>query len=134
MLVDIEKMIKQKLTPTQLTGFEPAERGTGERRRREGGREGSRDGGRDSARESSRDGGRESSRDAGRDSSRSASSGRSAYSGAPRKEKVDPWFLKPYEPSVTADAATSSDAGAKSPAIKPGKSKMAALLGGTPKR
>jgi ATP-dependent RNA helicase RhlE len=135
LLVDIEKMIKQKLTPAQLTGFEPAAREFGERRRREGGREGgresSREGGRDSAREGGRDSGRDSSRDAGRDSSRSASAGvRSSYH-SPRKEKVDPWFLKPYEPT---EAAQPAPVETKSPSIKPAKAKMAALLGGTPKR
>jgi superfamily II DNA/RNA helicase len=122
LLIDIEKMIKQKLTPAQLVGFEPGEREFGEKRRREGGREGSRDSG--------REGSRDSSRSASSDSSRSAPGGRSAY-GAPRKEKVDPWFLKPYEPSVTATPAPVDSASKSS--IKPGKTKMAALLGGRPK-
>ncbi|HEY8023251.1 MAG TPA: DEAD/DEAH box helicase [Burkholderiaceae bacterium] len=141
LLIDIEKMIKQKLTPGQLVGFEPGEREFGEKRRREGSREGAREagrgreGGREGGRDGGRDAGRDSSRDASRDSSRSAgaSSGRSAYGSMPRKEKVDPWFLKPYEPSVSV-IPEPSDAANKSPSIKPGKAKMAALLGGTPKR
>ena len=48
----------------------------------------------------------------------------------PRREKVDPWFLKPYEPSA---AATPVVAVPKNPSIKPGKQKVAALLGGMPK-
>jgi superfamily II DNA/RNA helicase len=56
--------------------------------------------------------------------------GRSSYT--PRKEKIDPWFLQPYEPSVSAPApAAAQPAGNKS--IK-SKVKVAALLGGLPKR
>ena len=130
LLIDIEKMIKQKLTPAQLIGFEPGEREFGEKRRREGGREGGREGAREGGREGGRDSGRDASRDGSRDSSRSSSGSRSAY-GAPRKEKVDPWFLKPYEPSVPETPAPVDSASKSS--IKPGKTRMAALLGGRPK-
>ena len=49
-----------------------------------------------------------------------------------RREKVDPWFMKPYEPTASShiDAAPEP---AKSGLGKPGKQKMAALLGGIPK-
>jgi superfamily II DNA/RNA helicase len=58
--------------------------------------------------------------------------GRSSY--APRKEKIDPWFLQPYEPSVSvAPPTTPQPAGGKSSSIK-SKVKVAALLGGLPKR
>ncbi len=65
--------------------------------------------------------------------SRGAQYGRSsAYS--PRKEKVDPWFLKPYEP----ESSPSPDAGDKNEpgnggSAKPQKAKVAALLGGLSK-
>lgn len=49
----------------------------------------------------------------------------------PRREKVDPWFLKPYEPSSAPrkDAATAPVGQAK-----PAKQKLAFLLGGVPKQ
>ena len=53
------------------------------------------------------------------------------YAAAPRREKVDPWFLKPYEPSPSTLSAPAE------PADKPGAAKTpkrAALLGGLPKR
>ena len=133
-------MIKQTIKRGDLAGFTPsASRGDerGERRppRRSDAdtgapREG-REGGRDSrepreARES-----RES-----RDSSRSAAPRmadrpRSSSGPLPRREKVDPWFLKPYEPAkAPAPAATTSTLGASA---KP-KQKIAALLGGLPKQ
>ncbi|WP_229513186.1 DEAD/DEAH box helicase [Massilia sp. AB1] len=49
----------------------------------------------------------------------------------PRREKVDPWFLKPYEPS----SAPRKDAvAAPSAQAKPAKQKLAFLLGGVPKQ
>ncbi|HVL77167.1 MAG TPA: DEAD/DEAH box helicase, partial [Noviherbaspirillum sp.] len=85
LLADIEKLTKQSIKRLELTGFAPA-RG-GERRRREGGREGGRE---------------ERSQEA-----RGSQYGRSAY-GA-RKEKVDPWFLKPYEPASSSTTSTEED-------------------------
>jgi superfamily II DNA/RNA helicase len=113
LLVDIEKLIKQKLVPVQLAGFvAPAERGSSERSserrpRREDEQRGSAGHGRSSA-------------------------GRSAYASTTRKEKVDPWFLKPYEPTESAPppAAESGDAASKNSSSKSQKTKMAALLGG----
>jgi superfamily II DNA/RNA helicase len=62
---------------------------------------------------------------------RPARSARSnTYTPVARKEKIDPWFLKPYEPSpVSANPAEAMD---KPAAQKP--QKRAALLGGIPKR
>jgi superfamily II DNA/RNA helicase len=47
----------------------------------------------------------------------------------PRREKVDPWFLKPYEPSVSSAKPANEP---QDNAAKP--QKRAALLGGLPKR
>jgi hypothetical protein len=71
-----------------------------------------------------------------RDGRGSGERGRGAYAALPRKEKIDPWFLKPYEPSEsTASTANGSEpAPAKNSSIKPSKTKVAALLGGGPKR
>jgi superfamily II DNA/RNA helicase len=120
LLVDIEKMIKHKFVPAQLAGFVPqASHGSdrGDRRRRD-----------DSEPRS-----RSSSSSPSSSRSDYQSSGRSAYASAPRREKVDPWFLKPYEPSVPAPTNGDSQASAaKTSNAKP--QKRAALLGGTPKR
>ena len=121
LLVDIEKMIKHKFVPAQLAGFVPRARSE-----RGGDRGGEGSGERRAPRREDSDSRR------GAPPSRSASSGRSAYPTAPRKEKVDPWFLKPYEPAspTVTEAKNASHA---APA-KPQKNKVAALLGGTPKR
>ncbi|MBW8896993.1 MAG: DEAD/DEAH box helicase [Massilia sp.] len=111
LLVDIEKLIKQTITRSELTGFVAArgfERG-GERggERRAGRRE------TDSPRRE-----RVERPDRG-----------PRPVGALRREKIDPWFLKPYEPSVAPRKDTTA-----APAA-PGKTKpkLAALLGGLPK-
>jgi superfamily II DNA/RNA helicase len=104
LLADIEKLIKHTISRLQLTGFVPA---------------------RSSDRRPKYEEGEERSVSAGRGSQY----GRSAY--APRKEKVDPWFLRPYEPSAPTPRA--EDDGAKG-GSKPQKNKVAALLGGVPKR
>ena len=59
--------------------------------------------------------------------------GRSTYS--PRKEKIDPWFLKPYEPAIRADNGEEkeNEGNGTGSAAKP-KVKVAALLGGMLKR
>lgn len=120
LLVDIEKLIKQKCVPGDLAGFVP--RGNGGRER------GSSD--RPSRRDESSSRGRSTERTNSSHDNKSVHS-RSAYSGAPRKEAVDPFFLKPYEPSV---ATTTENKQADNKSIKPGKQKVAALLGGAPKR
>lgn len=55
----------------------------------------------------------------------------SAYS--PRKEKIDPWFLKPYEPAQSSVSTSTSEAVSGSDAKTKPKNKVAVLLGGTPK-
>ena len=122
LLIDIEKMIKHKFVPAQLAGFVPhasrsssasgssssSSTGSGERSERRPRRE-------DSVRPSS---------------SAVASPVRSAYAGTPRREKVDPWFLKPYEPAVaTVPSHVETAAVTKQP-----KARVAALLGGMTKR
>jgi ATP-dependent RNA helicase RhlE len=123
LLVDIEKMIKHKFVPAELVGFVPtrsADRGS-ERRPQERGprREES----------SSRPPRTPSPAPAERSSGAASNGSRSSYA-SPRKEKVDPFFSQPYQPSVsTIKESAPAD---KVPA-KP-KQKMAALLGGAPKR
>jgi superfamily II DNA/RNA helicase len=103
LLQDIEKMIKHKFIPAQLIGFVPSSRKSAER-----------------------------TSGSGFASNRSASHGRNSYSSATRKEVVDPWFLKPYEPAVsTITTENHSGSVATSATSKP--QKRAALLGGTHK-
>jgi superfamily II DNA/RNA helicase len=118
LLADIEKLIKQTITRGELQGFAPSARAHG--------------GERSSERRPRRDEG------APRTFERTPRSGSSSSGGsggglgpAPRREKVDPWFLKPYEPANNSR----SDAAAQAPASssKP-KQKIAALLGGLPKQ
>ena len=52
--------------------------------------------------------------------------------GPPRREKVDPWFLKPYEPTKAAVPAPSAATAGGS--ITKAKPKLAFLLGGAPKQ
>ncbi len=116
LLVDIEKMIKHKFVPSELTGFEPSHSHSGDRRSR-------------------RDEG-DRSNERRTPPSRGESHGRPAYGSAPRKEKIDPWFLKPYEPSAPTPApdAKKQDATSTESAAKPQKNKVASLLGGGKKR
>jgi superfamily II DNA/RNA helicase len=106
LLADIEKLIKHKLVPVPLSGF-MVQRSSERRPRREE---------------------TEERAPAGR----SAQYGRSAHT--PRKEKIDPWFLKPYEPAEPAPQSNDSESTAQGSSAKPQKNKVAALLGGTPKR
>jgi ATP-dependent RNA helicase RhlE len=115
LLSDIEKMIKHKFVPAQLSGLTPThavrtEERSGDRRPRRS----------------------ETEQRPGSGHGRTAAQGRSgAHVPASRKEKIDPWFLKPYEPEVSSEtpAAESAKQGASA---KP--QKKAALLGGTSKR
>ncbi|WP_306392833.1 DEAD/DEAH box helicase [Telluria beijingensis] len=125
LLADIEKLIKQTITRGTLEGFvAPTARG------REGGRDfGGREGGRDSGRDYA-------SRDAERGPRRGDDAGRGAPSRGPRslgpgarREKVDPWFLKPYEPT----SSPRRDDVVPNSVAKPAKQKLAFLLGGGPK-
>jgi ATP-dependent RNA helicase RhlE len=114
LLADIEKLIKHTIPRVVLPGFVPSS--SSERRPRFEEGEGA-------------------SRSAGR---RPPQQGRGGYEGrgahAPRKEKIDPWFLKPYEPeAVPVSKADDKDVDERSGLAKPQK-KIAALLGGSPKR
>jgi superfamily II DNA/RNA helicase len=120
LLVDIEKLIKQAFVPIDIAGFAP----------RAAGRERS-SSDRPPRRDESASRGRPAERVERTERSSSAHGSRSAYAGTQRKEAVDPFFLKPYEPSVDAVAENKQ---ADSKSIKPGKQKVAALLGGAPKR
>ena len=146
LLVDIEKLIKIKFVRAELAGFVPrqrSERGDrggergerserssrGERTERGDRSERSSSASTSSASSVERDGERSTVR---RDTQ---SYGRSGGGGA-RREKVDPWFLKPYEPTAApapVDASVNA-AGTTKSASKPSKHKVAALLGGMPKR
>jgi ATP-dependent RNA helicase RhlE len=112
LLVDIEKLIKQNITRGELTGFAPS---SGARAR-------------DAERPAERRPRRPEGDAAPRMAERAPRSG--GMGPSPRRDKVDPWFLKPYEPSV---APRKENTAAAAPA-KPGKQKIAALLGGLPKQ
>jgi superfamily II DNA/RNA helicase len=112
LLADIEKLIKQTITRGELTGFTPSrggERGPDRTADRRGGR-------------------RETDAPRGERPERTERGPRSM--GAPRRDKVDPWFLKPYEPA----AAPRKDTAAAPAASSKPKPKLAALLGGLPKQ
>ncbi|GAB3460271.1 DEAD/DEAH box helicase [Massilia terrae] len=104
LLADIEKLIKQTVTRAELAGFAPSSRGFGRER---------------------------PARRSGESEARPERSPRPS-SPPPRREKVDPWFLKPYEPSV-APRKEAVNTVATGGASKP-KPKVAALLGGLPKQ
>ncbi|PFH10902.1 superfamily II DNA/RNA helicase [Collimonas sp. PA-H2] len=127
LLVDIEKMIKHKFVRAELTGFVAKPSSPERSGRRDGA-----DGRGDRAGRAERSEGRGDSSSAS--SSRSQQHTRSAYTSTPtgRREKIDPWFLKPYEPTLTVDVqpAVAAPAGGS---IKSSKVKLAALLGGVPK-
>lgn len=105
LLVDIEKLIKQKIVRLQLSGFVATSVHT-ERTK--------------PARERF---------DAGsRHESGSRHDARPARGYQPPREKVDPWFLKPYTPSTTASLPVATAQAEEVSAAKP--QKRAALLGG----
>ena len=104
-LAEIEKLIKRKLSPVSLPGFEP---GRAAARRFSGGQQEGRQGAASSLRRSER------------------SPYRSVM--AAKGQPHDPWFDKPYEP---ASPAPQADAGAL-PASPAPRKKVAALLGGWP--
>jgi superfamily II DNA/RNA helicase len=118
LLADIEKLIKQTIKRGDLDGFNPAPTYADERGERRPRR--SEDAGRPAPPARSGERGERPPRAAGAPS----------Y-GAGRREKVDPWFLKPYEPAKAAVPAPSAALG--SAAAKP-KQKVAFLLGGAPKQ
>ena len=123
LLADIEKLIKQTIKRGELQGFNPAPAygasATGEERNRG---------------ERSERGDRHPRRP--EDSSRGPASRPTdraprGMGMAPRRDKVDPWFLKPYEPARSTLPPASAPAGNAS--AKP-KQKLAVLLGGVPKQ
>ncbi len=121
LLVDIEKLIKQTITRGELAGFAaPVSRGPRDASERTPERR---------ARRSEGDAPPPRSAERERSSERSDRAPRPS-GPSPRRDKVDPWFLKPYEPSA---APVPTVAVSANPSIKPGKQKIAALLGGLPK-
>ncbi|AVR98409.1 DEAD/DEAH box helicase [Pseudoduganella armeniaca] len=119
LLADIEKLIKQTIKRGELQGFSPSARANDERRpvRRDGDRAGAGAGAGERGPRPERSGERERY---GRPNGPS-----------PRSNKVDPWFLKPYEPTRSTRPATPEATTSQAPS-KP-KQKIAALLGGLPK-
>jgi superfamily II DNA/RNA helicase len=104
LLTDIEKLIKQSIPKGELAGFVPASRTHG---------------------------GEHRARRSGESEARSSERSPRSSGPAPRREKVDPWFLKPYEP---ASAPRKESASAGPVASSKPKPKVAALLGGLPKQ
>jgi superfamily II DNA/RNA helicase len=107
LLADIEKLIKQKLAPVAIEGFSgrvsrPVDRERGERSER---------------------GERQERHDRGER--------RSERAPQPRREKVDPWFLKPYEPAQPAEPKAEPVLSKAGKNAQPAK--RAALLGGVRK-
>ncbi|MBJ7313317.1 DEAD/DEAH box helicase [Rugamonas sp. CCM 8940] len=156
LLIDIEKLIKQSIKRGELVGFTPGvgrgeERGSERRPRRSEGGERGAPAARPFERSAERSGGERGASERGgmersgterssteRSSSSSADRGfeRGPRPGGPssRRDKTDPWFLKPYEPAKSAAPAPSASlASATSVGVKP-KQKVAALLGGLPKQ
>ena len=137
LLVDIEKMIKHTFVPAELIGFKPSSARANERGGERSSDRGSERGGdrrpqeRSPRREESSARPLRESREVERSGGAASNGSRSAYAAAPRKEKIDPFFTKPYEPSVST---ATQNKPAEQTAAKPQKHKMAALLGGAPKR
>jgi superfamily II DNA/RNA helicase len=113
LLADIEKLIRKKLTPVELVGFE----GRSARQA-------------DDKNHSERSAHSELSdrRPSDRGDRTASDRPRSASVPAPRREKIDPWFLKPYEPSEPAQAQTEPVLSKNSKTTPPVR--RAALLGG----
>lgn len=123
LLLDIEKMIKHKFVPSELVGYvAPSERG--ERRPRRDAEESPARAGADRTQHADRP-----ARPRREDSSRSeADRNDRPRSPAQRREKVDPWFLKPYEPESTAAQSAAVKEQSATPVTK-NKPRVAALLG-----
>lgn len=116
LLADIEKLIKQKLIPAELEGF------TGRAARVETER----------PERTERTERVRTERGAERSERRVPDAADRARSPAlPRREKIDPWFLKPYEPAVPPEAKEAEPLLSKSG--KNAQPKRAALLGGVRK-
>jgi ATP-dependent RNA helicase RhlE len=122
LLADIEKLIKQSITKGELTGFAPASRASDSERSSE-----RRPRRTDSELRPPRPSTDTEARGASRPAERSVN--RPGYGPMGRRDKVDPWFLKPYEPAKVAPTVAVGN----QPAAKP-KQKIAALLGGLRKQ
>jgi superfamily II DNA/RNA helicase len=109
LLTDIEKLIKHTIARQPLTGFLP-QRSADRRPPRQEENE---------------------TRSSGAVSRGASQYGRTSH--APRKEKIDPWFLKPYEPAAPSPQNENGNSSDQENA-KPPKVKVAALLGGLQKR
>ncbi|GGY54888.1 DEAD/DEAH box helicase [Pseudoduganella albidiflava] len=123
LLADIEKLIKQTIKRGELEGFRPGaraseERGGSDRRPPRRGAEGERPQG----------GGYAGSANGGYAGNGRPGADRGPRPSGPRRDKVDPWFLKPYEPSRPSTASTTTTPSSSAPS-KP-KPRLAALLGG----
>ncbi|WP_038489155.1 DEAD/DEAH box helicase [Janthinobacterium agaricidamnosum] len=114
LLTDIEKLIKQTIKRGELLGFVPSSgvRDAAERRPRRT----------EGESRPPRSGADAEVRPAG---SRAPERGSRPFAAGPRRDKVDPWFLKPYEPAKTVAPVAVNNL----PPAKP-KQKVAALLGG----
>ena len=127
LLVDIEKLIKQSITRGELVGFNPAPAGYGERGAPRG-----RETGSERAPRPERGGeARPPRRAEGEAGPRSAERPVRSSGPLPRRDKVDPWFLKPYEPATPVQPA--ADKPQLNATLKPARQKLAVLLGGGPK-
>jgi superfamily II DNA/RNA helicase len=117
LLVDIEKLIKHNISRLELVDFVPsATRASASERR-------------GNERRTPRHEEARSGEVPGRGAERPAFVRTNNFQ---RREKIDPWFLKPYEPAKPVVAAVSSDAG-NAMSNKSQKQQMAVLLGGVPK-
>ena len=140
LLLDIEKLIKQTITRGELSGFTPVAIRAGDSRERrprpafEGEAQAQARAPRSDAEPRAprqNDGEARAPRYNSAESDVRSSirppdrAGRSSSGPLPRREKVDPWFSKPYEPAKSVAPAASST----TPVAKP-KQKVAALLGG----
>ncbi len=125
LLVDIEKLIKQAIRKADLAGFNPGAVRSDERGERRPPRRGA-----EGERSERPERPERAARPTDRAERTERTSNGSRPAGGPRRDKVDPWFLKPYEPTrATTSTAAASTTGASA---KP-KQKLAALLGGLPK-
>ncbi|WP_338766598.1 DEAD/DEAH box helicase [Massilia sp. METH4] len=117
LLADIEKLIKQTIKRGELEGFRPASRAGGEERHGE-------------RRHARRGEGERTFGNGGNGGSTgrpAPGADRGPRPSGPRRDKIDPWFLKPYEPTRGSASTTSAQAAPSSSKPKP---KLAALLGG----
>ncbi|MES2072794.1 MAG: DEAD/DEAH box helicase [Pseudomonadota bacterium] len=123
LLVDIEKLIKQKIVRLQLAGFVATSVHHAERRPRS-----------DAPRADRNDAPRGERSERPERSDRADRAERPSRGYNPPREKVDPWFLKPYEPSMSAVTAATASATAQNVVSSSKPQKKAALLGGLVKQ